>query len=370
MKVGINADHVAQLSGMGTYVRGVIRGLGAVDSDGDYTLFANTMSSDTPVAGAERMRRVKVPVRNTIVRNGITLPWLVARERIDVLHVQYMALPLYSARIVVTVHDLIHERHPEFYPPSLVAQYRVLVPLTVRRAAVVLTNSEYSRQDIVRRYCVPPEKVVVAPCAPDPAFHPLRDENRVAEVRARYGTGEHFILYVGRIERRKNLKTLIGAYVRLRQADATRAKLVLVGPNEYYYDDIFAAARDSGYAADLVFTGHIPQEDLVAIFNAASVFVYPSLFEGQGVPPLEAMACGTPVVASNAASIPEVVGDAALTVDPLDAEAFAAAISTVLTDGELRTRLTAKGLQRAARFSWEDTARIIVRVYQEAAGTA
>src|SRR5205085_11466646 len=129
-----------------------------------------------------------------------------------------------------------------------------------------------------------------------------------------------FILYVGNVERRKNLKTLIAAYVRLRQADAVRHKLVIVGRKAWLYEDTFVAARESGYVDDLVFTEYVPDADLVALYNAANLFVYPSLFEGFGIPPLEAMACGTPVVCSNATSLPEVVGDAALTADPLDVE--------------------------------------------------
>jgi glycosyltransferase involved in cell wall biosynthesis len=230
----------------------------------------------------------------------------------------------------------------------------------------VLTLSEFSRQDIVRRYGVPPEKVVVAPCAADPMFRPLHDEARLADVRARYGTGERFILCVGNLQPRKNLGTLIDAYVRLRRANATRHKLVLIGRTAWLYDDIFAVARASGYAGELVFTGYVPDEDLVALDNAADLVVYPSIFEGFGLPPLEAMACGTPVVTAQGSSFPEVVGDAALTVDPLDAEALATAIATLLSDAGLRARFSARGLERAATFSWEASARAIAAVYAAA----
>src|SRR5205807_5940626 len=142
----------------------------------------------------------------------------------DVVHVRYAARPICPSRIVVSIHDLIHERHPAFYTREILWQYRVLVPLTIRRAAAVLTDSEYSKRDIVRRYCVPPDKVVVAPGAADPIFRRVHDEARLAAVRAQYGTSDRFILYAGNIERRKNLTTLIAAYVRLRKADITRHK--------------------------------------------------------------------------------------------------------------------------------------------------
>ena len=179
-------------------------------------------------------------------------------------------------------------------------------------------------------------------------------------MRERYGTGERFILCVGNLQPRKNLHTLIDAYVRLRRADATRHKLVLVGKKAWLYDDIFAAARASGYAEEIVFTGYVPDDDLVALYNAADLFVYPSIFEGFGLPPLEAMACGTPVIASNTSSLPEVLGDAALIVDPLDLERLACTMLTVLQDTELCAGLSVRGRKRTDAFSWQATARAIV----------
>src|SRR5205085_5764070 len=161
---------------------------------------------------------------------------------------------------------------------------------------------------------------------------------QLAALRARYGTGECFILCVGNLQPRKNLKTLIDAYVRLRRAGATRHKLVLAGRNVWLQDETFAAARASGFADELIFTGYLPDEDLVALYNAAALFVYPSIFDGFGLPPLEAMACGTPVVTSNTSSFPEVVGDAALTVDPLNPEALAMALATGLRDARRRAQ--------------------------------
>lgn len=367
MRVGISAHTLGtNTGGIETFVRGSIRGLGAVDPRGDYTLFLSPPLPTDPVEGSERMRRVVVPTRHTLLRNAVTFPLALAKERIDVVHVQYAAPPLCPSRIVVSVYDLIHEYHPDFYTRDVLLQYRALVPFTIRRAAIVHTVSEYSKRDIVRRYCVPPDKVAVTLCAADPLFRQIHDEQRLADVRLRYHTGDHFILYVGNIERRKNLKTLIEAYVRLRQTDATRHNLVLVGRNAWLYDDIFATARTSGYADELVFTGYVPKDDLIALYNAASLFVYPSLFEGFGIPPLEAMACGTPVVCSNASSLPEVVDDAAIMVDPLAVDELAAAIARTLRDDDLRRQLIARGLQRTAMFTWEKAAQRLVEIYDRA----
>jgi glycosyltransferase involved in cell wall biosynthesis len=351
------------MGGDETYMRNVVRALGAVDPESDYTLFLNSPLPQDAIPGAERMRRVMVPPNNSRVPNPWSMALALARARIDVAHAVYIAPWPWPVRVVVSVHDIAYERYPQFFPPSMVTALRTLVPLTIHRAAAVLTLSEFSRRTIVRRYAVPPGKVVVAPCAADPMFCPIRDEARLAEARERYATGERFILCVSNLEPRKNLKTLMAAYVKLRQAGAMQHKLVLVGRKAWLSDDIFAAARASGYADDLVFTGYVPEEDLVALYNAADLLVYPSIVEAFGLPPLEAMACGTPVITSNAAALPEVVGHAALTVDPLDAHALAGSIAAVLANSGLRQRLCVEGPQRAATFSWEATARIIRDVY-------
>jgi len=367
MKVGIDAHALgSHLGGNETYIRNVIRALGEVDPDGDYTLFLSPHAPSESIVGAERMRRVVVRPHNPLVRIPLTFPLALARERIDVVHVQYVAPPVCSARVVVSVHDIAYERYPQFFTPGEVARFRALVPLTIRKAAAVLTLSEFSKRDIVRRYNVPPDKITVTYLAADPMFQPIHDVGRLSAVRAKYGMGEKFILSVGNLQPRKNLRTLIDAYVRLRRAGATRHKLVLVGKKAWLSDDIFAAARASGYADELVFTGYVPDADLVALYNAADIFVYPSIFEGFGLPPLEAMACGTPVVCSNTSSFPEVVGDAALTVDPLDPTRLAKAIAQLLTDRSLHAHLSTTGPQRADTFSWSTTASIVAGIYQGA----
>src|SRR5439155_15044463 len=189
-RVGIDAHALgSRLGGNETYIRNVIRALATVDPHGDYTLFLSPPLPEGPIAGAERMRRVMVRPRTPLVRIPVSFPLALARERIDVVHVQYVAPMLCPARIVVSVHDLAYEHYPECFSHAEVARFRALVPWTIRRAAAVLTLSEFSRRDIVRRYGVPPEKVVVAPCAAGPLFRPLHDAARLADVRERYGTG-------------------------------------------------------------------------------------------------------------------------------------------------------------------------------------
>lgn len=369
MRVGINASWLnGYTGGIGTYVRNVIRSLAVVDPEGDYVLYSNAPLPAETQPPASRMRRLIVEAGS-----GPRLPFAtsraLARARVQVVHEQITAPFVFPARIVVTIHDTLHEHYPEFYTPSILQQMRRTMPVTMRRAAYIVTDSGFSKRDIVRLYHVPPEKVVVAYLAADPLFQRLHDDACLDVVRARYGTGERFMLFAGSLKPTKNLRAVIEAYGRLRRADAVRHRLVLVGDKAWLMDDVFAAARETGYANDLIFTGYVPAADLVALYNAADLFVHPSLFEGFGLPVLEAMACGAPVVTSNTSAVPEVVGDAAVMVNPRDVEELAGAMARVLNDDALRARLSAAGLERAATFTWEDTARTLVRVYRTAART-
>ncbi len=367
MRIGIDGLALSSHTGGDeTYLRNIVRALTAIEPDNSYTLFLNQRLPDDYIPGAEHINQVVMRPPIAQLRVPVSLPIAALQAHVDLLHVQYMAPWYYPHPIVVSVHDIAYERYPYYFPPSLLMQLRAVVPLTIRRAATVLTLSEFSKRDIMRRYSVPSEKIVVTPCAADPMFRVVHDPVRLTAVRERYATGADFILAVGNLQPRKNLKTLIEAYVRLRRADALRCKLVIVGRRGWLSDGTFVAARNSGYSDELVFTEYVPDDDLVALYNAADLFVYPSVFEGFGLPPLEAMASGTPVITGNASALPEVVGDAALTVDPLSAEAMATAITTILGDSKLKAELVARGLHRATAFSWEKTAHIILDVYRRA----
>ena len=365
VKVGIDARTMGlQMGGGDVYSRNLVRTLPLVDPEIEYTLFLTPRQRDIALPGMEAMRTVVVGPDNLQLRIPFTLPLAAARAGVDVLHAHFLAPPLCPARIVLTVHDISYEHDPRYFSRGYLLQYRAIMPLMARHADAIVTISEFSRQDIIRRYLVPPERVAVAYGAVEPIFRPLRDHATLGAVREKYSTGERFILSVGEIQPRKNLKTLIEAYVRLRRADAIRHKLVLVGKRAWLSDETFAAARDSGYRDDLVFTGYVPDDDLMALYNAAELFVYPSLFEGFGLPPLEAMACGTPVITSNTSSLPEVVGDAGIMLDPRDVDALASAIMQTTADKQLCLSLSDRGIRQAQEFSWESTARKVAEVYR------
>ena len=366
LRVGIDAHALGhQLDGTQMYVRNLIRALARVDPEGDYSLVLPP--SAPAISGAEKMQRVVLHHTVGPIRIPLASSWAGLRAGFDVFHVQFAAPLFCPARIVVTIHDIMFEHHPDYYAPADLRQLRLRVPRTVQRAAAILTGSEYSKQDIVRRFHIPAEKVTVAQYAPDPMFRPLADRDARAAVRETYRTGERFILFAGALKPNKNLKTLVAAYVSLRQSGTVAHPLVLAGTRNLLDQDVFAPARAAGLGEALVFTGHVPDDDLVALYNAADVFVQPSIFEGFGLPALEAMACGTPVITSTTTSIPEVVGDAASLVDPLDVQGLAQAMAAGLGDEALRRDLSARGLERAAKFSWDACARTIAAVYRSAA---
>lgn len=259
-----------------------------------------------------------------------------------------------ATRRVVTIHDMIPFVYPETHARLTNLLFQHYIPRTLHNVDAIVTVSEASKRDILRYYPVVEDKVHVIHNGISPSFHP-RTIDEVAAARAKYDLPERYILSVGALQQRKNLATLFRAYQHMLQR-GTAHHLVIVGKAAWKTDDTFAALHDLGLEEHVSFTGYVADEDLPAIYTGADVFAFPSLYEGFGLPPLEAMACGTPVVVSKQSSLPEVVGDAGLLVDPCDAVGFTNAIEAVLTDSTLSSMLSDLGLKRASRFSWERAA--------------
>ena len=230
---------------------------------------------------------------------------------------------------------------------------------------LALTVLEASRRDIIRHYRLPAAKVVASPLGVEDAFRPVVDPAILAAVRERNRLPDRYILAVGNLQPRKNLRRLIEAVAALRATRRDDCRLVLVGQPAWRHGELDAVAAAHGLRDAIVATGYVPAEDLPALYSAAEVFAYPSLYEGFGLPPLEALACGTPVVTANTSSLPEVVGDAGLLIDPLDTGAIAAALARLLDDVALRERLRQAGFARAAAYSWRETARRTLQVYDK-----
>jgi glycosyltransferase involved in cell wall biosynthesis len=370
VKIGIDT-HAAEQEGTGngTYVRGLVRALARLDEDTEYVLYALDPGHAFYAELAEHphvtVRRLWP--RHAVARIPLSLAAASYRDRLDVLHVQYVGPPHHRGASVVTIHDLAFLRVPESFPRLQALRLRWQVPANARRAAAVITGSEYSRRDLRDAYGIADSRIAVIHAAPDPRFAPVRDLDAVAALKRRLGIADRYVLSVGRLNARKNLIGVLRAFERIRPQLAAPAQLVLAGPRDYQADQLDRALAASPCRDAVLRVGYVGDDVLPTLFAGAAVFVYPSFFEGFGLPPLEAMACGVPVICSGITSLPEVVGDAALMVDPSSLDDIAAAMLRVLSDPGLRSALIHKGLERAARFSWRTAADRTHTVYRDAA---
>ena len=318
---------------------------------------------------AMRMHYTRWPTQKPLARiawEQSVLPLASVRDSLDLLHALAFVRPVLArCPVVLTVYDMSFVRLPERFPFFQRHYLRALTRYSARHAARIIVISQSSKDDVVAYCGVPGDKVRVVYCGADAQFTPLGRE-RVEQFRAARGLPEHFILYLGTLEPRKNVAQLVRAYAALRRNGSDRPKLVIAGAKGWGYADVFAAVEQSGMASDVIFAGYVPQAELPLWYNAADLFVFPSLYEGFGLPVLEAMACGTPSITSNVSSLPEVAGDAALTVAPDDTRALSEAIEQVLHDAALRAQMRARSLQQAAKFTWYEAARQTAEVYAEA----
>jgi glycosyltransferase involved in cell wall biosynthesis len=282
---------------------------------------------------------------------------------VDLIHEVAFVGPIVAGRpFVVTVHDLSFLFYPHGFRALNRIYLRIFTRLSVQRARRIIAVSESTKRDLVENYRLSPGKVDVVHNGVDTSFRPL-PVAQVAAFRSERGLPESFILFVGTLEPRKNVTRLIEAYARLPGA---KPPLLLVGGKGWLYDELFARSEELNLTDQVRFVGYVPAEELPLWYNAAELFVYPSLYEGFGLPPLEAMACGTPVITSATSSLPEVVGMAGLLVDPTDVEALSAAMRRTLSDKNLQTEMQRAGLEQARAFSWRRTAQQTVGSYRRA----
>lgn len=367
---------ISQGAGIARYTRELAHALGRLDAADQYVLF----STEAPHAvrpfpeGPNLQHRV-IPLG----RRNMTLLWQRLRMpvplelfigRTDVVHGTDFILPPAAARRVVTIHDLAYLTHPHYALPSNVAYLTAVVPRSVRGADRVIAVSQRTADDLVERLAVPREKVHVIHLGISPAFAAERDEAAVEHVRRAYGLRAPFVLAVGTIEPRKDYETLIKAFAAARSEPDGPKMLVIAGRPGWLYEGVYAAVERLKLGDAVKLLDYVPDADLPALYHAASAVAMPSIYEGFGIPVVEAMACGTPVVCSTGGSLPEIAGDAALLIPPGDVDALANALARILRDADLRTALRARGLERARHFTWERAAAEHVAVYHEAMGGA
>jgi glycosyltransferase involved in cell wall biosynthesis len=352
----------APKTGDRTYCLNLIRALSVVDGENEYLLCTGAAAPTLTDGPAPNFRAAPIPANPAWTWTPLHFPLALKQMGASIAHVQYFIPPVAPCPVVTTIHDVSFRRHPAWFPLKHRALLNLLVPVAARNAARVIVGSQHARAELIEFYDLPPEKVVVTPYAADPIYRPLPPDAAAAAVRERFGVRSPYVLAVGVLQPRKNLPRLVRAFARV--AGQTPHSLLLVGKEGWAADELRAALANPRLTGRVQFTGYVPDADLPALYAAADLFVYPSLYEGFGLPTLEAMACGTPVLTSTASSLPEVVGDAAEMVEPEDEAGIADAIVALLASPERRRVLRERGFARAALFSWEETARQTIAVYR------
>lgn len=373
MLIGIDASRATagRRTGTETYSLQLIRALGRIDCGHRFRLYTNGDPSaglfweGSAPAGWE-VRSIPWPRLWTHLR----LSAEVTTHPPDVLFVPAHVLPLrHPARCVATVHDLGYLAYPEAHRPADRRYLDWSTAWNARQASVVIADSHATQEDLCRAYSVEPAKVQVIHLGVNPDLEPESDPARIAVARSRYDIGQRYLLYVGTLQPRKNLARLIEAFAKVAGDEAlTGVQLVLAGKQGWLHDDLFARARSLSLEGRVLFPGYVDDAHLAALMSGALAFVFPSLYEGFGMPVLEAQACGVAVMTSNNSSLPEVAGDAALLVDPHDVDDIAGAMQRLVTDDALRAELVRRGFQNVKRFSWEKCARETLAVLEEVAG--
>jgi glycosyltransferase involved in cell wall biosynthesis len=343
-----------------------LNAFGAHDRDYEFIAYVSAESAPRYVPSSIRTRHIAA---NPFLRLGFDLAMKVRQDRPDLLHVQYTAPLGCPVPVVVSVHDVSFLEHPEYFTRPRARQLQATVSRTIRRAARILTGSEFSRRSILKNYGdLEEDQVVVVPNAAASEFRPISREAASAAVRERFGIAAPYLLSVGDLQPRKNQVGLIRTFARLLSAyPQLKQNLVLAGKETWFGSRVHEAARESGVAGRIQFVGFVSDDDLLQLYNSCDVFVFPSFYEGFGLPVLEAMACGRAVTCSATSALPEVVDGAAILFDPYDTDEIARAIADLLLDNELRSRMERLGLQRAAHFSWQRTARRTLDIFEEVA---
>jgi glycosyltransferase involved in cell wall biosynthesis len=367
MRLGIDV-HAAERDGTGncTYIRGLIRALLAVDRENEYFLYATNPRHPfyAELPSRSGVRVVKTGPRAPALRIPIYLAAASVRDRLDILHVQYIAPPFHRGRLVATIHDLGFLQIPASFSWFFNRRSKIFIRRTARRARRIIVGSDSSRRDIAETYRIPASRIAVLPYGVEAAFFEPGDRSEDARLAAGYSVRPPYILSVGRLNPRKNLPALARAFARFQAEGHRDHQLVIVGKEDFETTRTVDAVRAAG-GRDIIFTGYVPDVDLTALVRGAEIFVYPSLFEGVGLPLMEAMAAGVPVITSKVSSMPEIAGGAARLVDPTNEGEIAAALTALADSPALREELRTRGRERAREFSWEAAARRTLEIYTD-----
>lgn len=375
MRIGIDARLLFYRRGMGNFLYNLLIELINLDKTNQYLLYTNTSEPlDDALALSDNLQVHVLSMPTYPLQEQVALPLVARRHRLDMLHCTANTGPVFlpqRIKVLLTIHDVMYLLPYELLPPSPSLYQRLgrayrrwTVPRVAKRADMIMTDSNHSRQDILNLLQIPPECVHVVYGAPSPVFRPLPNKEGIQQIKQRYRIRNRFILALGGLDPRKNTARVLQAFKKFRQQSEADYQLVIVGLPKSGQSLFSRIAVEIGIPEKTVLTDFVPQKDLVALHNAAELFLYPSLYEGFGLPVLEAMACGAPVITSTAGSIPEIAGDAALLIEPRDVEALALAIEEVVTDQAFRQELVSRGFEHVKKFSWAKAARELLAVYE------
>jgi glycosyltransferase involved in cell wall biosynthesis len=369
MRIAVDAHAIGRhLTGNEVYVRSLLSEYFILEPESEFIAY---VSEPGAARLLPRRFRTRTVAADPYFRLGWDLSRRLAIDQPDLIHVQYTAPLINRIPVVVTVHDVSFIEHPEYFMALRRAQLRFNVERTVKLADRIITVSEFSRDAILRAYPVSPDKIRVIPNAVSSEFRVVSRGRATQAIQERFGIHAPFIFSVGDLQPRKNHIGLITAFTALAAAHPElNHHLVIAGQNTWFTPKVRAAARASGLASRIHFTGFVSDADLVRLYNACDCFVFPSFYEGFGLPILEAMACGRAVACSNTSAMPEVAEGAGLLFDPRNPTSIARAIADILLDSELRQRVESRGLKRAAHFNWRKSAQATLDVYREVAGSA
>lgn len=363
-RIALEARSLSTLGGgVRTYTKEVISRILKHQDGNEYVVYHDSKKNLGNFGNANEK---VVPVGHPLFRIGwdyFLLPQALKKDKIDFIHYFKPATtPFKKPKAIATMYDVIPLLYPETQTAIQLAYWKKQLPLVAKTCAHLITISECSKCDIVRLLQVDPAKITVTPLGVDPRFHPVSDQEKKT-VRDKYQLSENYILYLGTIEPRKNVARLIRAFNQV--ANRIPHGLVVAGKWGWGFEDVKSEIAKSPFRDRIVILDYIEPEYLVSLCGAASLFVFPSIYEGYGLPPLEAMACGTPVITSNVSSLPEVVGDAAITINPLDEDSLAHEMERLALDVNLQNQLREKGLARAKQFNWDRTAEMTLDVYKK-----
>lgn len=370
MRIGIDAHGMGGESlsaGNTVFVSNLLKELSVIDQKNDYTIYiGNPEANENEIFNRQNFTSRLIRPGSQWIQRSISLPLEIIRSPVDILHVPFVAPPFCSSKVIITIHDVCFEQYPEFYTRLERLRMSLLVRLSAKRATKVITVSNSAREDIIKLYKMDTAKVQVVYNGVDTNFFtPITNMNVKEIVRKKYGINGRYILFVGTIQPRKNLFRLLHAFARLNTEIDFDYKLVIAGKEGWLSRELFREVSKLNLKEKIVFTGYVADSELPFLYNAAELFVYPSIAEGFGIPPIEAMACGTPVVASNIPCMQEILGEAAIMVDPFNIEDICEGIHRLLSDEHLSNENITRGLKRVQNFNWQDSSRKLLSIYEE-----